>query len=65
MPPSSGLLGSLGYGLGSGQSSAGQVGGGLGAGLPGQSMQGQSQGAGMGRSLDSLINYLADYRKKA
>jgi len=39
--------------------------GGLGAGLPGQSMQGQSQGAGMGQSLDSLINYLADYRKKA
>lgn len=65
MPPSSGLLGSLGYGLGSGQSSTGQAGGGLGAGLPGQSMQGQSQGAGMGQSLDSLINYLADYRKKA
>ena len=66
MPPSSGLLGSLGgYGLGAGQSSTGQAGGGLGAGLPGQSMQGQSQGAGMGQSLDSLINYLADYRKKA
>jgi hypothetical protein len=64
-PPSSGLLGSLGYGLSSGQSSTGQSGGGLGAGLPGQSMQGQSQGAGMGQSLDSLINYLADYRKKA
>jgi hypothetical protein len=65
-PPSSGLLGSLGgYGLGAGQSSTGQSGGGLGAGLPGQSMQGQSQGAGMGQSLDSLINYLADYRKKA
>jgi hypothetical protein len=66
MPPSSGLLGSLGgYGLGSGQSSTGQTGGGLGSGLPGQTMQGQSQGAGMGQSLDSLINYLADYRKKA
>jgi hypothetical protein len=65
-PPSSGLLGSLGYGgLGAGQSSTGQSGGGLGAGFPGQSMQGQSQGDGMGRSLDSLINYLADYRKKA
>jgi len=64
-PPSSGLLGSLGYGLSSGQSSTGQAMGGLGAGLPGQSMQGQSKGAGMGQSLDSLINYLADYRKKA
>jgi len=65
-PPSSGLLGSLGYGLGSGQSSTGQTGGGLGAGLPGQGRQGQSkQGAGMGQSLDSLINYLANYRKKA
>ena len=63
MPPSSGLLGSLGYGLGSGQSSTGQSGGGLGAGLPGQSMQGQSQGAGMGQSLDSLINYLTAQRK--
>ena len=62
-PPSSGLLGSLGYGLGAGQSSSGQAMGGLGAGLPGQSMQGQ--GANMGQSLDSLINYLADYRKKA
>ena len=62
VPPSSGLLGSLGYGgLGSGQSSTGQVASGLGAGLPGQSMQGQ---AGTGQSLDSLINYLADYRKK-
>ena len=61
MPPSSGLLGSLGYGLGSGQSTTGQSGGGLGAGLPGQSMQGQ--GAGMGQSLDSLINYLATQRK--
>jgi hypothetical protein len=59
-PPSSGLLGSLGYGgLGSGQSSTGQAGGGLGAGLPGQSMQ----GAAMGQSLDSLINYLASQRK--
>jgi hypothetical protein len=63
MPPSSGLLGSLGYGLGSGQSTTGQSGVGLGAGLPGQSMQGQSQGAGMGQSLDSLINYLATQRK--
>jgi len=60
-PPSSGLLGSLGYGLGAGQSSTGQAMGGLGAGLPGQSMQGQ--GAGMGQSLDSLINYLAAQRK--
>ena len=65
MPPSSGLLGSLGgYGLGSGQSSTGQTGGGLGSGLPGQSMQGQSKPvAGMGQSLDSLINYLAAQRK--
>jgi len=64
MPPSSGLLGSLGYGLGSGQSSTGQTGGGLGSGLPGQTMQGQSKPvAGMGQSLDSLINYLATQRK--
>ena len=63
-PPSSGLLGSLGYGLGSsGQSSSGQSMGGLGAGLPGQGMQGQSKGAGIGQSLDSLINYLATQRK--
>ena len=63
-PPSSGLLGSLGYGLGSsGQSSTGQSMGGLGAGLPGQGMQGQSKGAGIGQSLDSLINYLATQRK--
>jgi len=63
-PPSSGLLGSLGYGLGSGQSSTGQTGGGLGSGLPGQTMQGQSKPvAGMGQSLDSLINYLATQRK--
>ena len=62
-PPSSGLLGSLGYGLGSGQSSTGQSGGGLGSGLPGQSMQGQSKPVGMGQSLDSLINYLATQRK--
>jgi hypothetical protein len=62
-PPSSGLLGSLGYGLGSGQSSTGQSGGGLGAGLPGQGMQGQIKGAGMGQSLDSLINYLTAQRK--
>lgn len=60
-PPSSGLLGSLGYGgIGSGQSSTGQAMSGLGAGLPGQSMQGQ---AGAGQSLDSLINYLAAQRK--
>ena len=64
MPPSSGLLGSLGgYGLGSGQSSTGQTGGGLGSGLPGQTMQGQSKPVGMGQSLDSLINYLATQRK--
>ena len=60
MPPSSGLMGSLGYGGGlgsSGQSSPTQTMGGLGAGLPGQGMQ------GTGQSLDSLINYLATQRK--
>ena len=65
MPPSSGLMGSLGYGGGlgsSGQSSPTQTMGGLGAGLPGQGMQGQGM-QGTGQSLDSLINYLATQRK--